>query len=268
MYNQQAIDTYLEYIQTYEHVIITESQMEQFLLEMPDVSNKVIQFVKWGEKSLKSKYNISVEPIKQLAKKQANVLKYEFKKGTPPEQVGEKVSSSIKNFMTGALKNATKQVGNLTVTKKVIIGIASFFVIIFTSSLIMGLVGPLVGPQLITQLTVVVIAPMVEEAAKTFFITQGMPWVGTGVVFGIEGVMYLVQLFFGGFRMTRAIILRLSTLLMHFATTFVQKKIIDSKKTDEENGLFIAWATGVAIHASWNTLALLSNDKVTAFLIK
>lgn len=256
---QELVNTYLEYVQLYEQTtVLTEEQLNTLLLEAPEMTKKVSAFITWGEKTLKKKYNISVEPIRKLGKKQGAMLNKEFKKGTPPDQIGMKVAKSVKGFMYKQAVAAKQQVGELETTEKVVVSFLSFFVIIFISGLLAGLMMPVItNPLLLMQVTTVVIAPLVEEASKTFFIQAGMPWLGTGVVYGLEAVMYVVQMLMGGVSVAKALISRAVALMMHFSTTYIQKKIIDTSDADESQALFLAWSAGVAIHAAWNLMAVL-----------
>lgn len=266
MYNRK-LDIYLAEIQLYERsIVITEDQMMQYLLEMPDLSKKVTDFISWGEKKLKSLHNISLDPIKKLGKKQGEMLRREFKKGTSPEQLGIKVAKSAKSFMIKQVKQSYEKLAELNLGEKVLISIMAFFVIIFVNTLLANLLATVVSVETTIKVLGLVIAPMVEEAAKNFFIQQGMPWIGTSVVFGIEAIQYIINLFFMGANVGKALILRLATFLLHLVTTFVQKRIIESGDEDESKALFIAWAAGVAIHASWNLFGFLINDKAAAFL--
>ena len=105
-----------------------------------------------------------------------------------------------------------------------------------------------------------VVAPMTEEALKNYFIQMKMPWMGVSIVIGLEADMYLTNMIRKGYNIPMAVLARVVALAIHFSTTFIQKKIIESgeDKYGDSDRAFIAWMVGVAIHASWNTFVTLS----------
>jgi len=268
--NDKLVEGYLNYVQqdfNLKDFVITEAQMETFLSEAEVVGKKVNSYLEKVETKYKKLYSISFESIKKLGKTQGKRLKTEFKKGTTPEELGKKIAKSSKDFIIAQAKKAVNSAKGLTITEKVAGGILAFMIIIFINTMLMTLLTGLLSPPVVTQVVAVVIAPMVEEAAKTYFIKIGMPWIGSSIVFGLEAIMYIMNLVMAGAKVSKVIILRLTALLVHFSTTYVQKKIID-KNGDESTSLYVAWACGVAIHASWNTLSLLLNDKIAQLIFK
>jgi hypothetical protein len=265
----ELLESYLSYVQTYEQtIVISEYQMQEYLLEMKDLSKKTEEFMKWGEKKLKDVYNISVDPIRKLGKKQGELLRKEFDKGTTPEQLGKKIASSVKNFIIEQGKKAVKSFKETEFKKKILVGILVLCIIFYTNSLLVYLLSLVLSPSMVTPIVAIVLAPLVEEAAKTFFIKKDMPWVGTLVVFGLEAVQYIFMLILSGATITGTLILRLATILMHFSTTYVQKKIIDKHEIGDKKAEYIAWATGVGIHAAWNAVAIVFNTKIMSFISK
>ena len=94
-----------------------------------------------------------------------------------------------------------------------------------------------------------------------------MPWIGTGVTFGLEFIHYLGQALFGGASVViKYAIARLSPLLMHFATTYVQKKIIEKGEEKGEDARFKAWVVGVGIHSLYNLTAVLLRNNLDSFI--
>ena len=160
-----------------------------------------------------------------------------------------------------------------------LISLGAFIVIIIAGSIIQGLtVGGFIlagaTPMMFMVFNAVVVAPMLEEAVKNWFIQKNMPWVGTGVVFGIELVMYVFSIMAAGGSLPAALVARLAGLLMHFGTTAIQKYMMDKDKDkgydvmpgQQKQTVLLAWSTGVLIHATWNALAIMYSKDLNKLL--
>jgi hypothetical protein len=62
-------------------------------------------------------------------------------------------------------------------------------------------------------------------------------------------------------------IVRLSSLLLHFTTTFIQKKIIEKGEENKKDYLFTAWIAGVAVHSMWNILAAVYQENIAGWVL-
>jgi len=232
-------------------------------LSLSDFSNYAKKF-SLIEKALKQ-YGVSVEKLKLFSFKLKNKVEKMFDKGMTPEQASEQLVNALKDEAIATAKHLASKYNEETLPNKIYIALCMFITVLMINSIIGSILIPIAGDKAFSILAVVV-APMVEEAAKNYFIAQGLPWVGTGIVFGLELLQYLLSLMMQGLKIGKIIILRIASLLMHFGTTFVQKKIIDSSDSDSEgdynNKRFIAWTVGVGIHATWNLFAIIYNDQI------
>ena len=264
MQQQILIDNYLGYIQTYERTqVIAELDYLVEIIAIDKLKNLTQKQLKFAEKTL-SKLKINVGALKVKGAAVGRRLKADFDKGKTPEQVSAQLTKQIAKDIKNSLKRSKEAIYKLSLGKKIAISIVALLIVFYVNTMLATLLTLVISnPATVGKVVAIVIAPMVEEAAKNYFIQQGMPWTGTAIVFGIEAIQYILTLIFvGGAKLTKTILLRLTSLLMHFSSTFVQKKIIESGEDRE----FIAWTVGVGIHASWNALALFLDAKIIAWL--
>jgi hypothetical protein len=259
---KQEIDQYLYLVQ--------EMEQSKCLLEVElmineisfDDAKKYISNMKIGENILK-KYGIALESIKSFGKEMGQKLDKMFDKGMTKEEASEEIKKDMTVFVMKKSDEVFKRINDLDLGSKVIMSIVMVMIAGIVNST-MGTIFLFMAPRIAQQLVAIVVAPMVEEAIKQYFIKQGYPWVGTGVAFGIEFLQYVFGMIASGINIGKALILRVAALLMHFGTTYVQKKIIDSSenKYDRRDKEKIAWVTGVLMHATWNTLAVIYGEKI------
>lgn len=270
MQKQTYLENYLGYIQAIERTqVITEMD---YLIEMiskekiANMSKKQMQYI---EKAMK-KLGIGIDYIKAQGKKMSKKIKSDYDKGKTFEVSAKEVTASASRVVSQAVEKAKDDILALSTGEKILVAILAFLVIFYFNSALGLLVLAIVGdPVRTTAILAVIIAPMVEEAAKNYFIERDMPWIGTGVFAGLEALHYLAALIFGGASViAKFAIVRMSTLGLHFATTAIQKKIIDKGKDVDKDRKFIAWLTGFGIHATWNTLGLVYNAKIVAWVMK
>jgi ABC-type iron transport system FetAB permease component len=269
MITNQTLDQYLGYLNAYENTIVMTEH--EYIMELTspeklkELTQKQIHHI---EKYLK-KFKIGVEKLKSKAKQQGIQIKKEFDSGKTPEEAVKNLTKIAANDIGMALRASKDNIQKLSTEKKVAIAIGIFLLIFYFNTLLMVLLSSVItNPALITPIVSIIIAPMVEELAKNYFIKKEMPWVGTGVVFGLELVHYLMNVIFGGATViAKFLVVRVATLLMHFTTTYVQKKIIEKGEEQGKNTAFIAWVVGFGIHALWNTLALIYNQKISGWVL-
>lgn len=270
--NEILLDSYLEFL-TYsrENFILTEAE-EQQLLEgitrdkLKTFSQKNMKII---EKALHgAKANIN--GLRQNAKRYAKTLEKDFKSGMTQEEASKRMVKDGVVVITKEIKAMKeKAIGEWTTEKKIWVAILMFVLIFYVNTILMLLLTHMLkNPQLAMHITTIIIGPMVEESVKAYFIEKGMPWVGTGVVFGIELVYYLCGMMFGGIKViSKFLLLRLGTLLMHFTTTYVQKKIIESGEAAEKDRRFIAWTVGVGIHVLWNIMSIVYEKEIAGWVL-
>jgi hypothetical protein len=266
---QQTINEYMIFLQDIER-INTVTEFDQLteaidLKKLKDLMPKKLQLI---EKAL-SRYKIGINGLKNKAKAESKNLKKEFDSGKSPEDVSKIITKRASQAISQSLNKSKDKLMGLNLTEKILISLVAFLVIVYINTLLVSVLTLSgVGPDIAHKVLSIVIAPMVEEAAKTFFIERGLPWVGTAVVFGLEYIQYTIQLIFKGPAVIgRMMIVRLSSLLLHFTTTFIQKKIIEKGEENKKDYLFTAWIAGVAVHSMWNILAAVYQENIAGWVL-
>lgn len=267
--NTLYLNEYLNFIQEFDYDKLIKEQ--EYLLEtmtMDDVkkvSNKLNLVKKYA-----AKYGITQSGIDKMVSGVQSKIRNMYDSGMSPEEAGKNVSKMLKKAVIQKLKQTKAKYKELRTDQKILIAVLGFIcIMVMNTTVALMLMATPIGPAAALHITCVVVAPMVEEALKSFFIAKGMPWVGTGVVFGLELVNYMFNGMKMGLRLGRFLIARLCGLLMHFSTTFVQKKIIDSASEESKSeAMFVAWATGFAIHAMWNLMAVVYAEDIGRLLVK
>lgn len=261
--NQILIDNYLGFLHSIERSYMINEQ--DYLIEMiskEKLVNLTQKQLKYIEKAL-IKMKVGVASVKAKAKSFSVKLKKDYDKGMSSDQASKQITSDAVSVVGKALYQVKDKVLEMSMGEKILVGICAFLIIIYINTVLGSIAVLTLGPEIGSTIISVIIAPMVEEAAKNFFIREKMPWVGTSIVFGAEALHYIYQLFHAGLGgLSKILILRLAAILMHFSTTYIQKKIIESGEDRE----FIAWIVGVGIHSSWNILGILLNQKIGAWM--
>jgi len=267
--NTLDINQYLNFIQEVDYdKLIAEQEyiMEAITLDDINKFTKNLNLVK----KISAKYGIYENDIKKMVGDAQSKVRAMYDGGVSPEDAGKKFSLLLRKSFIKKLQQTRAKYGELRSHQKIGIALAGFVAILFTNTVIgLTLMSSPVGPVVAMRIVTIIVAPMVEEALKTFFIAKGMPWVGTSIVFGLELVKYMFDGMRAGLNVGKFLILRIAALLMHFTTTFVQKKIIDS--ADEEtksDAMFVAWITGFGIHMLWNLLGTVYNDEIAGWILK
>jgi hypothetical protein len=254
--------------------IIREAELLMEKVDYEKSSKFVKDKMKHIETTLK-KHGVSVSNLKAHAKGFAGKLETYHKKGLTPDQASKKMVGDLFKVAKDEIVKVKKKFDVAAMAqegaKKVLISIAFYIIIVVVNTAIFIAMAKMgVNPFMLMPITAIVVAPMVEEAAKNYFIQKNMPWVGTGVVFGIEAVTYVFAMMSAGLSVPAAIITRVIALLMHFGTTAVQKAIMKQKDNmtpeEESKYMWAAWVAGVMIHASWNALALTYNQELMRLL--
>ena len=255
------MDGYLGYIQlTEKDYMLNEGITPQ------RVTTFVTKQINGIENKLK-KFGVNVSQIKRKAKSMVPMLKREYEAGKSIDEVSKILMKAARQTVISYLTKAKHEIAEFGVSEKIILSLAGFIIILFINSFLLSFASAFLNPQLALNITAIVVAPMVEEAVKNYFIQMNMPWIGTSIVFGIEAIMYIMTLASKGLNIPKTVIVRLVSLLMHFTTTYIQKKVIESSKSeiDKSQKIFTAWIIGVGIHASWNIFATIMNDEISAW---
>ena len=245
-------------------------ESEQIIQEMSlsDLKNSYKKIMPKIEEILQ-KHDIDVDSIKKEASKYTGKLKKMYDDGISSEDASKKLVSDTKDFLVKKLHPVIlkyKEDKAKHIFLAIIISISVFMCCVFLESITIKLVGDIV--------TIIVFAPMIEEAAKNYFIKTKIPWLGTGITFGIELINYVLSLMMLGATLPQALLLRIPGLMMHFVTTFIQKKIMDKKENEEDeetvkkNHDFKAWVIGVSLHSAWNLLGVIYNLEILRFVTR
>ena len=244
----QIINDYLQYLEFKELYDKTIYEM-QFLTEAED-KKKIKIFKKmtsYAEKGLAT-YKINTSFVTNFSKKFKNTIEDSYNKGIP----AEKASKGLINELFNKLKT---KILNMNLSQKILTAIVVFIIIILLNSFIMNVGASLLvtfGLSIDNAVAIFlpIVGPLFEEAAKNFFIQTKMPWLGTGVVFGLEAFLYLYNFWKLGKIGLKAIIGRAVALFFHFFTTKVQKGYME-KHPDKA---FTAYLIGFIIHFVWNAM--------------
>jgi hypothetical protein len=248
MTSNVMVDEYLSYLQ------FEQTLQEGLILEKVNIQDSKKYFHKmldYSKKALK-KFNIRPTKFINIGKIIAKDIERGYKNKIPPEKL-------TKGFIKRFISELKKEADTATLGEKVLFSIAVFLLLFVLNSIILN-----VGASLLTKfgldfstavfLMIPVVGPLFEEAVKNVFIQLKMPWLGTGVVFGIEAAMYLYRLWKSGTLAITHVIARIMALIFHFYTTAVQKKYIE-KHPDKE---FAAYLVGFVIHFAWNLIPAIS----------
>jgi len=246
----------------------TELINEGLLLEgltFDKIKSSFLSNVNKVENVLKE-YGVDITSIKSSAKSLSVNLKKEFEKGVSPEDMGKQLSKMVAKkvfpFIDTFKKKLIQTTENKTVLEKVAIAVGLLIILLFIQVFFVSLTSVIIRNDAFTTIfTALIIAPITEEALKSYFILKGMPWVGVSIIFGFELIGYVIAFLLQGMSLPKILMLRAITLLMHFGTTYLQKSMIDNEKIGkyvEPSTVYKAWFAGVLCHCAFNTLATFS----------
>lgn len=261
MKNNIIIDSYIEYLWMEDRLnyiqeeLLTEAELNKLVLGVKSKLNFI-------ESELK-KYKIIPNEIKLLAKQEGKKIRSLFEQGKTPEEASKIIVNKSMKKLKGILMKAKSTFVSMSLSEKVGMSLLLFVAIVYINTILGVGLSILLDPAIAMKITLVIVAPTVEEIAKNYAIQLGMPWVATGVIFGLEMLSYVFILVNQGASIAKALIARLAVLIGHFATTFIQKKIIDTTKDEDDKNkkLFIAFLAGFTVHAIFNIVAIAMNDK-------
>jgi hypothetical protein len=160
----------------------------------------------------------------------------------------------ISRSVTDTLKDIFQEVGLDQLGASLALMTMIFIIAILVEIILIIIIGP-VGASI---LGAVVVAPIVEELAKTISIEGGYSGTFFWVFNAMEFSLYVTQMVGAGVALPVAMGIRAIPVVMHLATTVAQKRIIDSSagENDKASALAQAHKTGVIIHGIWNFLCV------------
>ena len=151
-----------------------------------------------------------------------------------------------------------------SIAEKILIGLGMFSLCLFISASITTYLE-LHGFAQAQFISLIIVAPMVEEAVKLWAVyAQKNPYIVTGVFAGSEVYYVMLQYSALGFNIVRMIGIRIISVLMHMITLMIQKYFKDKFSTVQMS--LLGYIIAVLIHAAFNFFMLLSNTKLIAWL--
>jgi len=192
-----------------------------------------------------------------------------------------KISDSAKKVTSVTLKEIKKNLDPSIVGKKASIALALIVGVIIVQSLLVAVITSIITKSMLRkssskdELDIIqeaaniamvvgatVIAPIFEELMKKYAIDKKVPWLTTTIFNMYEFITYRMLIKSVGGKELKTIALRGSTVLMHYLTTYVQKRFVEKDKPKT------GYAIAVTIHAAWNIAAVLLNDKIMGWVVK
>lgn len=261
------VDTYLDHIQP---LVITEAEM---IFEIDNLLMEgVISFEKARDVTRRNLplmgkmlagNGVNIKSLKTSAASLSKIIDKNQKAGKSPEYTSKILLGKI----TDSLKKAFRGAYDLTsATEKVLIGMGMLALCFMVSTAIANYLA-MQGVAQAQFIAMVVVAPMVEEAVKSWAVhSQENPYIITGVFAGVEALKYVYQFAVMGMNITRMIAVRIITVVMHMTTVMIQKYFKDKFNTATMS--LIGYIIAVAVHSMFNYLALLTNAKVVGWIAK
>lgn len=274
-FNESHIEIINEYytrdIQRLDN-LINEGFIQNNLDKITNSYNKNIDTVK---KVLLDR-GINVNRVKNKSLLVGKTFKNDIKNREKPEIIQKKIINSISKIIKEEAISAKKEFDVANLGEKITSSVFILLLVLIISSILGAISVSIFGSTTGTILIALVIAPFIEEYAKRVAIIQKYPWIYTGIFSGFELLAYTIGLVLKGGSIVPVIIIRLASLLMHFATTYVQKffreKEGGNEDQDVDNMKFktkmdtIGYFLGLSIHILWNTMALLLDKKLLSFI--
>jgi hypothetical protein len=220
-------------------------------MSLPDVMSFQKQLSKARE--IFSKYNISMDNFKRIGEQLKKETHELYDRGLEPEQAASELTKILVKNIQHEIRKIKEGKEKYDLSEKVVLSLLALVVVLVLQAYTLSLLSIFVSSKAAMLLCITIFGPMIEEGMKTYFIEEKMPWTGTGIFAGIEGVGFIVVAFMQGKSLVAAVIGRLIAFGFHFLTTLIQKKIID-----ETNQKFVAWFIGTVLHCAWNTMAVMS----------
>lgn len=251
--------------------LINEGFVQNNIDKLTNSYNKNINTVK----KVLIDHGINVNRIKSKGILLSKTFKNDIRNREKPEVIQSKIIKGVAKIVREEAISVKKEFDALELSEKIISSIFIFLIVLLLNTFL-SLVGAILfSPQIASILLALVIAPIIEESAKRLAIVQKYPWIYTGIFAGLELLQYVTSLISAGGMIVPILIIRLLALLMHFSTTFVQKyfREKETEKTEDEEGLEfknkmdkIGYFLAIAIHVLWNTVSLIMNKKLEAFI--
>ncbi len=220
---------------------------------------------------------INVNRLTSEAKTIGRLLQNDLKKRRSASEIQSRLLKKSSTIILKEVQTVKEQFTEKDLTEKILMSVIILFITIFVSSLIDSITSLLFfrSPGLHELLGSLIIAPLIEEYAKKYAILEDYPWIYTGIFSGVEMILYVFKWVRQGALIGPSIILRLAGVLLHFATTFVQKYFYDKYEKQERKSQNLepdiddvattGYFLGVFMHFTWNLLATVAGGATTKY---
>ena len=275
-----------KYIQEFERLLekdynnmdaIVEQFLQEFKIGNMDKVTKAFSKNMIVAKKFLYDHGITISQLNGYRDKAVKMIRDGYKSKKDPKVVTTNVLNkvvvvAIKKSIKGA-KFKEEETADPSILEKIVNSLALIVAIILIQGILTVIIGgPLsliLSPALLSQVALIivatVVAPITEEYAKRLAIQEKYPWVFTGIFSVVEGLGYVMILIQAGAKIPAVIIIRLASIMLHFTTTYIQKTLSDKVKAEEldEKWDIIGYYVAVGVHATWNSLALIYNQKIS-----
>lgn len=259
-------DLYLESLQfeqtLNEYELLSEGKIQQIV---DHVKNRLDL-----AKTYLAKFGIN---SKELVAKGSNFIttqayKY-YKQGLTPDKAAKKILSKLISIITPYLKKAVKKFKGMNIKAKffvsLLLALAAIALVLIFNTVALDLLRQ-VGFSLWDAFRIgcVIVAPMLEEAMKTLFISIGIPYVGTAIFVGVETIVQGLVFAKDLSKLPSFLMSRILNNIFHFLTVILQKDIEKKSKEEQESTakrLFKMWLTAFILHSTFNAIVLMRNQE-------
>lgn len=215
------------------------------------------------------KYGINVNRVKEESKKLSEEVKRDLKEKKDPKIIQDKITHSCFQIVKTEFNSAKETFYEMSLSDKIILSLMIFTIVLVLNTVILVLFSSFFGPELGMMVLSLILGPVIEESAKRYAIKENYPWVYTGIFAGLELLDYVIKIVFAGGLLIPALIVRISTLMMHFATTAVQKYFHDKDELEgnqDSTSTNIGYILAIFIHVTWNIVGTIFNKQIGAFV--
>lgn len=241
------------------------------------IQNKLVVLVDSYKKNINTTnkflidQGINLSRVKSKSSILAKSVKSSIKNREKPEVIQLKLSKGAAKIIREEVTYFKQTFDEKSLNEKITSSIAIFVTVVIINT-VLGLIGYIFfGPAVGNILLALIIAPIVEESAKKISVVEKYPWIYTGIFAGLELLQYVIKLVLAGGMFGPVLIIRLSALMMHFCTTYVQKYFKEKGDTETAAGIDNNWQNigyclAIGIHFTWNLLGLIFNKDVKSFV--
>lgn len=189
--------------------------------------------------------NIDVDSINVIIKKYVHKVKI----SNNPVEVAKSLVENFQAATTEVMTSLPRDIAWSILTLMVVMCLNTFLLLVIL------VIGTNLGipPQICMYALVIFVAPIVEEYSKYISIKNNY----TGAYFIIfnmsEFSSYVLKMLAIGYNLAPAILIRLTVVMMHAITTYIQYHMRkNAKEKDKEEASKLGLIIGIIIHFFWN----------------